>query len=107
MLAGQKPLTLPAQGAEPYLYLDNRGLILFDGSRGVLLPENMLGWVRETIGLLIDEKRATRHRGDHWFGGVVADDGGSATMYAGGPESLVSVVVSMDALSTVRERLGG
>ena len=81
--------------------------MVFDGQRGVIFPENMLGWVRETIGLLIDEQRATRHRGEQWFGGVVGDDGQSVTMYAGPSGALVSVTVTMDALTAVLTRLHG
>src|SRR4051794_11379338 len=106
MLAGDKPLTLPARTVGPHLHLDNRGLVVFDGSRGAILPENMLGWVRETIGLLLDEKRATRHRGDHYFGGMVADDGSTVTLYAGPADALVAVEVPVDALREVLERLG-
>ena len=104
---GRSPLTVPAERAEPYLHLDNRGLVVFDGERGVIFPENMLGWVRETIGLLIDERRATRHRGEQWFGGVVGDDGQSVRIYAGPPGALVSVTLTMEALTAIQTRLHG
>ena len=107
MLAGAKPLTVPARAPQPYLHLDNRGFVMFDGNRCVIFAGNTLGWVRETIELLIEEKRATRHRGDHFFGGMVADDGQSATLYGGPADGLVTLDVSVDALGAVRDGLRG
>ena len=100
------PLTVPGRSVDPYLHLDNRGLVLWDGGRGVLLPGALLGWVRETIELLLDEKRATRHRGDQYLGGWLSDDGATATVYGGPPENLVSLAVSVEDLTALRTRLG-
>jgi hypothetical protein len=101
-----EPLTVPGRAVDPYLHLDNRGLILFDGRRGVLLGGAVLGWVRETIELLIDEQRATRHRGDQFLGGWISDDGATATLYAGPPTDLVSLELPVDTLRAVLGRLG-
>jgi len=101
------PLTVPAHTPSPYLHLDNRGFVMFDGNGAVIFAGNTLGWVRETIELLLEEKRATRHRGDHFLGGMVSDDGQTVTLYGGPADGLVTVDVSVDALGSVRDRLRG
>src|SRR3954465_3749525 len=102
-----EPLTVPARTPSPYLHLDNRGFVMFDGTRCVIFAGNLLGWARETIELLIEEKRATRHRGDHFLGGMVSEDGQSATLYGGPADALATVDVSVDALAAVRDQLRG
>jgi hypothetical protein len=102
-----EPLTVPARAPSPYLHLDNRGFVMFDGSRCVIFAGNTLGWVRDTIELLIEEKRATRHRGDHFLGGMVSDDRQTVTLYGGPADALATVDVGMDALSAVRDGLRG
>lgn len=102
-----EPFTVAGRMANPYLHLDNRGLVVFDGDRGVVFAGAMLGWVRETVDLLIEERRATRHRSENYLGGWIHEDGTSATVYAGPGDHLVSLDVSVDALRALRERLGG
>ena len=102
-----EPLTVPARTPQPYLHLDNRGFVMFDGQNCVVFAGNTLPWVRETIELLLDERRATRHRGDHYFGGMVSDDGQTVTLYGGPADALATVDVGVDALSSVRDRLRG
>ena len=102
-----EPFTVPGRPTEPYLHADNRGLVMWDGWRGVVFAGASLGWVRETIQLLLDEKRATRHRGEHYLGGWVSEDGETVTLYGGPPEDLVSLTVSAEALTALRQRLGG
>lgn len=105
MLAGDKPLTLGARAADPYLHLDNRGLVVFDGYRCLMFPANTLPWVRETLELLLDEKRATRRQGDHYLGGFVAEDGSAATVYAGPVDDLATLRIDVDALTELRDKL--
>lgn len=100
-----EPLTVTGREVGPYLHVDNRGLVVFDGRRGVILPGALLGWARETIELLLDERRATRHRGDQYLGGWVNDDGTAVTLYAGPADDLVSLELSVDALSALRDGL--
>jgi hypothetical protein len=100
------PLHVAAKTVDPYLHLDNRGLILYDGFQGVLFPSAMLGWVRETVKLLADEKRATRKQGDHVFGGMVQEDG-TVVLYAGQADALISVKSDVSALGQIYESLGG
>ena len=102
-----EPLTVPGRTVEPYLHIDNRGLVVFDGRRGVIFPGALLGWVRETIELLLDEKRATRHRGEQFLGGWVDEGGGVVTVYAGPADALVSLELPVDTLTALRERLRG
>jgi hypothetical protein len=106
MLAKDTPLTIPAQAVQPYLHLDNRGLIMFDGHICVMFPANMLPWVAETFQILRDEKRATRRQGDHILGGFVADDGVRATIYGGLVDDLATLEVDVSALADVTGRLG-
>lgn len=105
MLAGDKPLTVEGRTVSPYMHLDNRGLVVFDGSRCVMLSANTLPWVRETIELVLDEKRATRRQGDHYLGGFLAEDGRSATIFAGPADDLATLRVDVDALAALRDQL--
>lgn len=102
-----EPLTVPARSPQPYLHLDNRGFVMFDGGRCVIFAGNTLGWVRETIELLLEEKRATRHRGDHFLGGMVSDDGQTVTLYGGPADALATLDVDVGALGAVRDQLRG
>jgi hypothetical protein len=105
MLAGDSPVTIGARTADPYLHLDNRGLVVSDGRHGVLFPANTLPWVAETIGLIIEERRATRRQGEHILGGFLEADEQSAVLYAGPPTNLVSVVVARDAIDGLRAQI--
>jgi hypothetical protein len=102
-----EPMTVPARSPQPYLHLDNRGMVMFDGGRCVIFAEAMLGWVRETFDLLLEEKRATRHRGDLFLGGMVSDDGETVTLYGGHAEHLATLELGVDALGAVRDRFRG
>jgi len=102
-----EPLTVPARSPKPYLHLDNRGFVIFDGGRCIIFAGNTLGWVRETIELLLEEKRATRHRGDHFLGGMVSEDGQTVTLYGGPADDLATVDVDLNALEAVQAQLRG
>jgi len=102
-----EPLTVPARSPKPYLHLDNRGMVMFDGGRCVVFAGAMLGWVRETFDLLLEEKRATRHRGDLFLGGMVDDETQTVTLYGGPAEDLATLELGVDALGAVRDRLSG
>lgn len=105
MLANDKPITIAARPVEPYLHADNRGLVVFDGGRCVVLSAQTLPWVAETLGILLEEKRATRHHGAVNFGGFIADDGQTATLYVGSADNLATLAVSVDALEQLRDGL--
>ena len=105
MLAGDTPLDIPVTPVDPYVHLDNRGLVLFDGRRCVVLAGPMMLFVAETIDVLLAEKRATRRQGDSVVGGFVAEDGRSVTIFAGPSEDLVTLRTDTEALSLLAERL--
>jgi hypothetical protein len=106
MLGSDTPFHVKARAADPYVHLDNRAFILHDGYRGVLYGSATLGWVRETIKLLAEEKRATRRHGESMLGGIVADDG-TVTLYGGPADSLTSVQIDVSTLGQLYEALGG
>jgi hypothetical protein len=106
MLASDKPLTVSAHKVDPYLHLDNRGLIFFDGIHCVMFPAATMGWVAETFQILRDEKRATRRQGDHILGGFIDEEGARATLYAGSTGSLATMSVEVEALTLITGQLG-
>ena len=105
MLAGDKPLDITVRPVDPYLHLDNRGLVVFDGRRAVLVAGPAMMFAAETIQVLLDEKRATRRQGDTVFGGFVAEDGRTATIFVGPPDDLATVQTDTEALQLLAERL--
>jgi hypothetical protein len=107
MLANDKPLTVTARSVEPYLHLDNRGLVIFDGRHCVVFPGQTLGWVRETMQILRDEKRATRRHGDFVLGGFASDDESTVTLYGGPAEHMATLAVDFGTLGQLYEQLGG
>ncbi len=106
MLGSHTPLHLGARASDPYVHLDNRALVIYDGYRGVMFPSAMLGWVRETVKLLAEEKRATRRQGDHVLGGLVAEDG-TVILYGGQADALASLEIDVSTLGQIYEKLGG
>jgi hypothetical protein len=98
------PLTLPAQTPEPYLHVDNRTLVIFDGRSCVLFQHGAFPWVAETLRVLVDERRATRQQGPQILGGFLAADG-AATLYAGTVHHVVTVTVGASELESLREKL--
>jgi hypothetical protein len=85
-------VTVGARIPEPYVHLDNRGLILCNGPRCVCVPGAQLRTVAETFEIIADENRATRTSGAHLVGGYVVGD--KVTLYAGTTDDLASVTLS-------------
>lgn len=100
------PLSVPARRAEPYIHLDNRSLVLHDGRSCVAFLGPTLPWVAQTLAILVDERRATRHQQQHVLGGFI-DERGEATLYAGAPEALVTLVTDEPTLREVLQKLRG
>src|SRR3954471_9942817 len=84
-------VTVSARSPEPYVHLDNRGLILCNGPRCVCVPGSQLRTVAETFTIIADENRATRTSGPHLVGGYLS--GEKVTLYAGTADDLVSVTL--------------
>jgi hypothetical protein len=106
MLANDATITVSAAPVGPYLHADNRGLVVFDGRRCILIPATTLPWVAETVGVLLDEKRATRHHGTINFGGSIDEGGQTATVYAGPADNMATLQVTVEALGQLRDALG-
>lgn len=105
MDALDRPLTIEASVARPYLHLDNRVLVIHDGRICVSYGNATFAWIAETLRVLHDERRATRQQGAHVFGGFLHQDG-SATLYAGTAHGLATCDVSEAGLRELREKLG-
>ena len=91
-LDSSSSVTVTARIPEPYVHLDNRGLILCNGPRCVCVPGSQLRTVAETFEIIADEHRATRTSGPHLVGGYV--DGDKVTLYAGTTDDLASVTLT-------------
>jgi len=91
-LDSSSSVTVGARIPEPYVHLDNRGLILCNGPRCVCIPGSQLRTVMETLEIIADEQRATRTSGPHLVGGYVVGD--RVTLYAGTSDDLASVTLS-------------
>jgi hypothetical protein len=91
-LDNSSSVTVGARLPEPYVHLDNRGLILCNGTRCVCIPGAQLRTVAETFEIIADEHRATRTSGPHLIGGYVVAD--TVTLYAGTTDDLASVTLS-------------
>jgi hypothetical protein len=98
-------LTVAAHRPEPYVHLDNRGLMLCNGMQCVLLPAANLRWAAETFDLIADERRATRAQGNHVVGGFVND--GSIVLFAGTREDIISVGLPRAGFEELRRAITG
>jgi len=96
-------LTLAASQPEPYIHLDNRAMVICNGSRCVMIPAGRFPWVVETFALVTDERRATRRQGDHALGGFVTQD--AIVLFAGYRDSLVSVALEPSAFEDLRKAM--
>ena len=83
MLDATSSLTIQARLPNPYVHVDNRGLILCNGPRCVCIPASGLRACAETLEIIATERRATRTQGQHLVGGYI--DGGYVVLYAGHP----------------------
>jgi hypothetical protein len=98
-------LMLPVQAPVPYIYLDNRVIVIFNGVHGVLFSRSLSRWLGETLEIVEREKRGSRLQQQHVFGGHVAD-GGEVVLFAGSHDSVVSVTLSASAFAAFRAELG-
>ena len=103
MLDATTSLTVQARVPNPYVHVDNRGIVICNGPRCVMIAAARFPWVAETLELIAAERRATRTQGDHVLGGYAGDD--AVTLYAGHREHLISVGLEPAALDALRETL--
>ncbi len=95
-------LTLHGSSPGAYVHVDNRGLVLCNGQRGVLINRAQGRWLHEALEIIEEEKRATRSQQHHAFGGFYTD-AGAVVLFAGTHDDLVSVELSPASFAALRE----
>lgn len=103
MLDSTKSVTVQARLPNPYVHVDNRGMIICNGPRCVSIPASGLRACAETLEIVAMEKRATRAQGQHLVGGYI--DGGYVVLYAGTQDDLVSVSLNSSEFDALRQAL--
>lgn len=98
--------TFAASAAEPFVHVDERAVVFYDGTAAVQFERARLRWVHETLTILLDDGRATRTHGVHTLGGFVAPDG-QATVYAftAAHEAGIALTMPQDRLIALRDAL--
>jgi hypothetical protein len=94
-------INLAAERPAGYVYADNRAVVICNGLRAVAFNRSQGRWLRETIEVIAEERRATRMQQQHVFGGF-ADGAGEVTLFAGTQDDLVSVRISSMAFAELR-----
>ena len=97
-------LMLAVQAPAPYVYVDNRAIVISNGLHGVLFSRALTRWLSETLEILALEKRGTRIQQQHVFGGHVAENG-DVILFAGSHDDVVSVQLSASAFAAFQESL--
>jgi hypothetical protein len=98
-------LTLQAQTAPPYVYVDNRAVVISNGQTGVLFNRTQGRWLAESLTIIADDRRASRMLQHHVIGGYVEDDG-AVLLFAGTHDDVVSIRLSGEAFAALRDELG-
>jgi hypothetical protein len=98
-------LTLPAETAAPYVYVDNRALVISNGQHGVIFNRTQGRWLAEGLQIIADERRASRILQHRLFGGWM-EEGGAVVLFAGTHDDMVSVRLSREAFAALRAELG-
>jgi hypothetical protein len=97
-------MTLAAETPGPYVYVDNRAVVLCNGQTGVLFNRAQARWLGETLQIVADEGRATRLQAQHVFGGFTSG-AGAAVLFGGTLDDLVTVRLSGEAFAQLRAEL--
>ncbi|WP_445149874.1 hypothetical protein [Baekduia sp. Peel2402] len=99
--------TFTASVAEPFVHVDERAVVFYDGTAAVQFERARLRWVHETLTILLDDGRATRTHGVHTLGGFLGDDG-TATVYAftAAHEPGIALAMPKERLIALRDALG-
>jgi hypothetical protein len=98
-------LTLPAETAAPYVYVDNRALVISNGQHGVIFNRTQGRWLAEGLQIIADERRASRILQHRLFGGWMEDEG-AVVLFAGTHDDMVSVRLSRESFAALRAELG-
>jgi hypothetical protein len=93
-------LTLAASTPDPYVHVDNRGLVMSNGPRCVMVPAASFRFAAETLEVIAAEDRATRNQHDRILGGYV--DGDDVVLFGGLRDDLVSVRLTRSAFDALR-----
>lgn len=98
--------TFAASRSEPFVHIDERAVVFYDGNAAVQFERARRRWVHETLEILLEEGRATRTHGVHTLGGFVAEDG-AATLYAftAAHEAGIALTMPRDRLIALRDAL--
>src|SRR5687768_17377550 len=94
-------LNLAAERPAGYVYADNRAVVICNGLRAVAFNRSQVRWLRETLEVIAEERRATRMQQQHIFGGF-ADSSGEIVLFAGTQDDMVSVRISSTAFAELR-----
>jgi hypothetical protein len=103
MIDSSTSLTVAASTPEPYVHLDNRGLVISNGPRCVMVPASSFRFAAETFEVIAAEDRATRNQHDHILGGYVAGD--AVVLFGGLRDDLVSVRLPRGAFDELRRAM--
>ena len=95
------PLTLQVSSSSAYVIADNRGLVLCNGQRGVLINRSLARWVHEALEEIAEHGRTTRTQQNHALGGFETNLG-AIVLFAGPLEDLVSVELSPASFQSLR-----
>ena len=95
-------LNLQVSSPSAYVHADNRGLVLCNGQRAILINRALGRWVREALEIIAEEGRATRTQQNHAFGGFHTHLG-AIVLFAGTHDDLISVELSPASFEALRE----
>jgi hypothetical protein len=98
-------ITFTATATEPFVHLDNRALLISNGTQTAMFQGAAMRFVAETLEILATEGRATRKQGPaNVLGGFEAASG-KIILFAGPADRLVTVSVDRDTFAELRRRL--
>jgi hypothetical protein len=94
-------MNLSAERPAGYVYADNRAVVICNGLRAVAFNRSQGRWLRETLEVIAEERRATRMQQHHVFGGFT-ESSGDVVLFAGTQDDMVSVRISSTAFAEFR-----
>src|SRR3954463_8542144 len=98
-------VTFTATAVEPFVHLDNRALLISNGTNTAMFQGAALRFAAETLEILAAEGRATRKQGPASVLGGFEAASGEITLFAGPADRLVTVSVARDTFAELRRRL--